>query len=79
MENKILNKNQILGTIIGGILSSIIFGGITYINVNYANYQIKPDRLTSIIMALIVGFPIGMILGYSVVSIISKKNIKTKK
>jgi phage shock protein PspC (stress-responsive transcriptional regulator) len=78
VERRNLKKNQILGTFIGGILGATILCGIFYIDSTYANYRPKNDKFIGMIMSVIVGFPIGMVIGFTIVrSLAEKKRNKT--
>jgi phage shock protein PspC (stress-responsive transcriptional regulator) len=71
ISKKTIIKNQILGTFIGGILGSIILGGIVYIDVNYANYD--ASGAIGVVFTCILGFLIGMLVGFIISRVLSER------
>lgn len=71
-----MKKNLIFGTLIGGIFGAIILSGLFYVDSVYANYRPNHDRLVGMIMCLILGFPIGMGIGFRVAKTNKKKRDK---
>lgn len=54
----------ILGTLVCGVMGSLILSGIFYVDSTYANYRPNHDKLIGIIVSAILGFPIGMVIGF---------------
>jgi uncharacterized protein YacL len=73
IDQKKLIKNQLLGIFIGGVLGALIFGRIYYIDSTYANYKPSHDKVIGIIMSVILGFPFGMIVGFTISRIFAEK------
>lgn len=68
-----MKKNQILGAFFGAILGTLILSGLFYIDSTYANYRPNHDKSIGMIMSVIVGFPVGMVIGFSIVRILAER------
>lgn len=68
-----MKNNLIFGILIGGVFGAVILSGLFYVDSVYANYRPNHDRLVGMIMCLILGFPIGMGIGFRFVKIIEKR------
>lgn len=74
--NEKRSKKELLGALIGGILGSIILGGIVYIDVTYANYD--PSGALGVVFASFFGFLIGIPVGFALTRFIIKSKFFKK-
>lgn len=69
-----MKNNKILFYLIYGLLGSLTLSGIFYIDSTYANYRPNHDKSIGILISVIIGFPIGVFIGFVIAQI--KKNRK---
>ncbi|WP_196889874.1 PspC domain-containing protein [Aureivirga sp. CE67] len=63
-------RTQILGSVIGSLLGVVFLGGVAYLTMELLN---DSSGFLGVIILAIYGFPLGAVLGFSVVKLIMEK------